>query len=44
MKDKKQKDVYEAAELDIVLLKANDVIVTSIFNDDDVADDDWTNT
>lgn len=42
MKDKKRKDIYEAAELDIVLLNACDVIVTSIGDDDDVADEDWT--
>ena len=42
MKDKKRKNIYEAAELDIVLLKAYDVIVTSIGDNDDVADDDWT--
>lgn len=42
MKDKKRKNTYEAAELDIVLLKVCDVIVTSIGDDDDVADGDWT--
>ena len=42
MGDKKSKDKYLSAELEVVLLKANDLITTSVFEDDDVADDDWT--
>ena len=43
MGEKKSKGRYESPELDVVLIKANDLITTSVYSDDDnVADDDWT--
>ena len=43
MREKKSKDKYLSAELEVVLLKANDLITTSsVYGDDDVANDDWT--
>ena len=42
MKDEKQKEKYDEARLDIVLLRGADIITTSPPTGDDVADDDWT--
>lgn len=38
----KQKEKYDEARLDIVLLCGADIVTTSLPTDDDVADDDWT--
>lgn len=42
MGEKKRKFDYESATLEIVLLKATDLIQTSYSDDENVADDDWT--
>ena len=41
MKDKKTKEKYADAQMEIVLFGAADVIATST-PDDNVSDDDWT--
>lgn len=42
MKGKMLKQSYENAEIVITLYELSDVITTSVFDDDNVADDGWT--